>query len=156
MKMPTLMATLVTVLGAVRSATAQIPPACGYVVEQTCPGCTPSAPGDSTCSCGVVDSSCSCKKTSGGVQTGQIVTCEVKYFGVVGDENGYEIEEADDHALCATIKQCVTPSGYQTCGSYVEGPPPGCDVPINDRCGWRITTQTYTSTYSEGDRCQGG
>lgn len=153
MKMPTLMATLVTVLGAVRSATAQIPPACGYVVNRVCPGCTPSVPADSTCSCGAVDTECKCRKSSGGVQSGEIVTCETNDFGTVEHHPGYELNEGPAR-LCSSVKTCTIQSGSQICGAYYAGPPPGCDIPISNKCQWRISTTSTAPTFTEGDPCE--
>lgn len=108
---------------------------CGIIAEESCPGCSPHTPSDSTCACGENGSSCDCIKNSGGRQTEQIVTCAVGDFGFIYKKHQSNIEEGG-WDLCYTVQQCQNAQGAQAdCGTPTV-PPGGCELPPWGGCHW--------------------
>jgi len=124
---------------------------CGYVVNRSCPGCTASSPADSSCFCGPNIDECDCVKESGGIQSGEIVTCETGAFDWTPAEHGVTIS-VGPYALCMKIKKCRAPGGGQhNCLTLDQGvcvpPPPG------GNCSWVEWADWYGITYVGGNRC---
>jgi hypothetical protein len=119
---------------------------CGVIVNQVCSGCRPSAPGDSQCSCygfGIraESSDCACRNSTGGLQTGEIVTCETGPFNWREEHPGKNIRQLDT-VLCSTTKTCRSSGG--TC-AY----PPPCAA----SCTWQATQHSYSHPFEEVDPC---
>jgi hypothetical protein len=120
---------------------------CGVAVDQVCPSCRASEPADTACSCydslhGGGRQDCACRNSTGGIQTGQIITCETGRFTWREQHPGKDIRQGGSIS-CSTTKECR--AGYGGCAN-----PPPCP----GSCGWLATQHGLALEYVEGDACQ--
>lgn len=122
---------------------------CGRVVDQVCPSCSPSEPNDTACSCygsgiggppGRYD--CGCRNSTGGIQTGQIITCETGRFTWTEAHPGKDVRDGGP-IPCSTTKECR--AGYGGCSGSAP-----CSGMV---CGWFARNGLAISKV-EGDVCE--
>lgn len=110
---------------------------CGWVVDISCPGCSPSVPSDSSCYCGPVDQECVCRKISGGMQTGSIITCNTGPWNYLSDNDGPPIAVVSEGAPeCYSVKRCMKADQSQLDCGELSGH--GCVSSGEGGCSWRV------------------
>ncbi|MBU0638266.1 MAG: hypothetical protein KKB50_05325 [Planctomycetes bacterium] len=147
MRATTVLAALL-VFGLVPAICLAPPIDCGWVVNVSCPGCSPQAGGG--CSCAKVGTSCDCKVTGGTTH----VTCETGDFDWEYSNSaneGYRMA-AGDEVPCAIIKKCMMAGGGTSdCATY--DPQKNRCLQTELPCAWREFQTSEMTEFAQGFQC---
>lgn len=125
---------------------------CGHIVSVSCPGCVPSVPSDSSCSCAKNVTTCDCIKTSGGIQTAFITSCDIGNCDWSSADPPGFIIEPEQETECGRTLKCSRSNGAQNdCAQLNNGK---CPQQSPSLCMWRQISHTDAVPYREGPACE--